>query len=315
MEYLQNQLSLFLDDPQLARWLLLAAVMLAVVFLVLSLSSLLLNLRDPVRRRLQHIKYASSGDGNPLLSLQAHDLEHVNAHNWDANHLVTRLIHAGFQSSNAKAVFIACRVLLLLLLPAATLAVALLSDAIKTQWLSFLLPGSACLAWLLPSLYLDQRIAKRQRLLRQGFPDALDLLVVAVESGLGLNQALERVAVEMEVSHPELATELAMINAEVRVGIPSINALHNLAQRTGLEDIRGLVSLLAQSLRFGSSIANTLRVYADEFRDKRLQLAEEQAAKIGTKLIFPLIFCLWPAFFLVAIGPAIIRVLHSMRGF
>lgn len=118
----------------------------------------------------------------------------------------------------------------------------------------------------------------------------------------------------MAVSHSELAEELALVNAEIRAGIPSTEALRHLADRTGLEDVNGLVSLLAQSIRFGTSIADTLRIYAEEFRDRRTQAAEEQAAKLGTKLIFPLIFCLWPSFFLIAIGPAIIGVLKAFGG-
>ena len=117
---------------------------------------------------------------------------------------------------------------------------------------------------------------------------------------------------ELAVSQPELAAELALVNAEIRAGVDRVQALKNLGNRTGLEDIRGLVSLLAQTLRFGTSIADTLRVYAEEFRDKRMQRAEEQAAKIGTKLIFPLVVCIFPSFFLVAIGPAILGVLEVL---
>lgn len=167
------------------------------------------------------------------------------------------------------------------------------------------------LGWLTPALYVERRKDARQTRLRGAFPDALDLMVVCVESGLALPQAIERVAEEMSVSQVELAEELATVNAEIRAGIPSATALANLAERTGLEDMRGLVSLLAQSIRFGTSVADTLRIYAEEFRDRRTQAAEEQAAKIGTKLVFPLIFCLWPSFFLVAIGPAMIGVLKA----
>jgi tight adherence protein C len=136
----------------------------------------------------------------------------------------------------------------------------------------------------------------------------LDLLVICVESGLGLAAAIQRVGEELRYSHPELAQEFALVNAEMRAGVDREAALHNLTARTGLEDIRGLVSLLVQTLRFGTSIADTLRVYSEEFRDRRMQRAEEQAAKIGTKLIFPLVFCLFPSFFVVAIGPAVIRI-------
>ena len=139
----------------------------------------------------------------------------------------------------------------------------------------------------------------------------LDLLVVCVESGLGLAAALQRVSDELGVSHPELAYELATVNAEVRVGVPREQALKNLAERTGLEDIRGLVGLLVQTMRFGTGVADALRVYSEEFRDKRTQKAEEMAAKMGTKLIFPLVLCMFPMFFVVAVGPAVIRIMDA----
>jgi tight adherence protein C len=169
----------------------------------------------------------------------------------------------------------------------------------------------AAVGWLVPALYIGKRKQMLQGRLRAAFPDALDLMVVCVESGLALPTTIERVADEMAVSQVELAEELALVNAQIRAGIPSTEALKQLAVRTGLEDVQGLVSLLAQSIRFGTSVADTLRIYADEFRDRRTQAAEEMGAKIGTKLIFPLTFCLWPSFFLIAIGPALIGVLKA----
>jgi tight adherence protein C len=159
-------------------------------------------------------------------------------------------------------------------------------------------------------MVLDRMLENRRKKLRNGFPDALDMLVVCVEAGLGLSQAIQRVADELVVSHPELAQELALVNAEIRAGVDRVVALKNLAHRTGLEDIRGLVSLLVQTLRFGTSVAESLRVYSDEVRDKRMQRAEEQAAKIGTKMIFPLIVFMFPAFFVVAVGPAMISLMR-----
>lgn len=144
-------------------------------------------------------------------------------------------------------------------------------------------------------------MARRQRLLRNALPDAIDLLMVCAEAGLGLNAALLRVAGELNGIHPEFANELAIVNAALRASVDRDQALRNLAQRTGLEDIKGLVTLLAQSVRFGTSIAQALRVYAEEFRGKRMQQAEENAAKLATKLIFPMIFCFprdsswWPS--------------------
>src|SRR5690606_35333516 len=143
------------------------------------------------------------------------------------------------------------------------------------------------------------------------FPDALDLLVVCVESGLGLGPVLQRVADELGESHPELAIELATVTAEIRAGVPRETAQKNLADRTGLGDIRGLVSLLVQSMRFGTSVSDALRIYSEEFRDKRMQAAEEQAAKMSTKLIFPLVLFMFPVFFIVAIGPAVLRLMEA----
>jgi tight adherence protein C len=162
-----------------------------------------------------------------------------------------------------------------------------------------------------PNSALNRLEEKRLKKLRDGFPDALDMLVVCVESGLGLSSAIQRVADEIGVSHPELATEMAVVNAETRAGVDRTKALRNFADRTGLDDIRGLVSMLVQAMRFGTSVADTLRVYSEEFRDKRMQKAEEEAAKIGTKLIFPLVLCLFPSFFTVAIGPAVLRLIEA----
>jgi tight adherence protein C len=164
---------------------------------------------------------------------------------------------------------------------------------------------------LLPNFVLHKLTDKRIRALTNGFPDALDLLVVCVESGLGLAAAIQRVADELGVSHPELAFELALVNAEIRVGVQREQALKNLADRTGLEDIRGLVGLLVQTMRFGTGVADALRVYSEEFRDKRTQKAEEQAAKMGTKLVFPLVLFMFPIFFIVAVGPAVLRIIDA----
>ena len=135
------------------------------------------------------------------------------------------------------------------------------------------------------------------------------MLVVCVEAGLGMSQAIQRVADELTVSHPELATELALVNAEIRAGVDRVVALKNLADRTGLDDIKGLVSLLVQTLRFGTSVAESLRVYSEEFRDRRMQRAEEEAAKMGTKLIFPLVLFMFPGFFVIAVGPAVVGLI------
>ena len=136
-------------------------------------------------------------------------------------------------------------------------------------------------------------------------------MTVCGESGLGPTPALQRVADELDISHPELGSEIGQVTAQMRAGVDREVALRGLATRTGLDDVRGLVSLLAQTLRFGTGISDALRVYSEDFRDRRMQRAEEAAAKIGTKLIFPLVICLFPSFFVVAIGPAAIRLTEA----
>jgi tight adherence protein C len=176
--------------------------------------------------------------------------------------------------------------------------------------LLFFAAAAAFVGMTLPNFFLNRMVERRQRALRHAFPDALDLLVVCVESGLGLGAGLQRVAQELHTSYPELATELDRVNAEMQAGMERELALRNLATRTGLSDIRSLVGLLIQTMRFGTSVADALRIYSEEFRDKRMQLAEEQAAKLGTKMIFPMVLCFFPSFFLVAVGPAIVRVIR-----
>lgn len=221
-----------------------------------------------------------------------------------------KLIHAGFRSDNALKNFYAIKVLLVVTLFTGVLFSAGFFPEVTARQIFMYAIFAAAMGYLVPSMVLDRLELNRIKTIHSSFPDALDLLVVCVESGLGLTAALQRVAQELDVSHPELSEELTLVNVEIRAGVHRIDALKNLAQRTGVDDIKGLVALLDQAMRFGGSIADTLRVYSEEFRDKRMQRAEELAAKIGTKLIFPLTFCLWPGFFLVAVGPAVLKVLE-----
>jgi tight adherence protein C len=221
------------------------------------------------------------------------------------------LFIAGHRGANAVPVFFGAKVMLALALPLAWFAAApALPQMLAGQ--RWLLAGIAAFVGLVaPNRWLEHRVARRQKRLRDGFPEALDMLVICVEAGLGLTSAIARVADELKYSQPELAAELAIVNAEMRTGVDREVALENLNARTGLVEIRGLVSLLVQTLRFGTGIADSLRVYSSEFRDQRMQAAEERAGKIGTKLIFPLIFCEFPAFFLIAIGPAALRIMET----
>lgn len=316
MDYLLSLLNRVVGNEELTRLLFVGAIGLSAVLAVVTLAMLVFGLRDPVQRRLTLIKRGHGGlavgqEAPSNLQLMLEQVGQRFSSGEPGQDSATRklLTHAGYRSPAAVQTYWAVRLLSPLMLVGLTLLVLPLIPKLSLFLGIMLVVGAAGVGWLAPSIYVDKRKQARMRRLLVAFPDALDLMVVCVESGLALPQAIERVADEMAVSQPELAVELALVNAEIRAGIASTEALKNLAERTGLEDIRGLVSLLSQSIRFGTSVADTLRIYAEEFRDRRTQAAEEKAAKIGTKLVFPLILCLWPSFFLVAIGPAIVGVL------
>lgn len=170
----------------------------------------------------------------------------------------------------------------------------------------FILAFAVLGGYLLPEFWLTTRIRRRQQILRLSLADCLDLLVVCVEAGLALDQAFMRVTQELRIVHPQLCEELDLVNAEIRIGRTRIEALRELANRTGVEDIKSLVAMLVQTDRFGTSIAQSLRVHSDELRTKRRQRAEELAAKATVKMIPPLVFCIFPALFVVILGPAAI---------
>jgi tight adherence protein C len=179
---------------------------------------------------------------------------------------------------------------------------------------AFILPLAALGGYLLPDFWLTWRIRKRQRVIRLGMPDALDLLVICVEAGLALDQAILRVAQELRIAHPELSEELDLVSAEMRLGKTRMDALRELATRTGVEDIKSLVAMLIQTDRFGTSIAQSLRVHSDDLRSKRRQRAEEAAAKTTVKMVPPLVFFIFPALFVVILGPAVITISKEFLG-
>ena len=169
----------------------------------------------------------------------------------------------------------------------------------------------AIIGYLLPTFYIERRIKARQKAIQNGLPDALDLLIVCLEAGLAIDQALLKCSEELQIAHPMLAEELRLINVECRAGKPRMEAFKNFASRTKVDDVRSLVAMLVQTDRFGTSIAQALRTHAEVSRTKRRQRAEEAAAKMGVKLVFPLVFCLFPAFYVVTLGPAVIKFIHA----
>jgi tight adherence protein C len=167
--------------------------------------------------------------------------------------------------------------------------------------------AATVVGYMVPGIIVSRRIALRKKQIQNGLPDALDLLIVSLEAGLALDQALLKCAEELAIAYPALSQELQLINIETRAGKPRLEALKNFAKRTQVDDVRALVAMLVQTDRFGTSVAQALRTHAEVSRVKRRQRAEEKAAKLSVKLIFPLVFCLLPAFFVVSVGPAIIK--------
>ncbi len=168
--------------------------------------------------------------------------------------------------------------------------------------------GLAVLAGFVgPNLWLDRQIRRRQKAIRNGLPDALDLLIVSLEAGSSLDHAIMKAGEELTGPHPALADELRLVTTEIRAGKPRLEALKNFADRTKVADVRALVAMLIQTDRFGTSVAQGLRTHAETSRTKRRQIAEERAAKVGVKLVFPLVFFIFPALYVVVLGPAVIR--------
>lgn len=230
-----------------------------------------------------------------------------------------RFAHAGIRNAAAAPAFFGVKTLLTLGLPLLGFVLLTLSGSPLTgNTLLFAMLALAALGYYGPNLVLSQRVAARQRDIFESFPDALDLMTVCVEAGLGTEAAMMRVAEDLQFKSPALADELRIVNLELRAGADRERALRNLAIRTGVEEVDGFVSMISQAERFGTSIAASLRIHSDMLRTRRRQRAEEAAAKIALKLLFPLIFCIFPSLMVVLMGPAMIQIyrvlLPSMGG-
>jgi tight adherence protein C len=317
MEVITTAVSTWVTHPDNQQFLFLLMVGGSIAIFAMGISAVFVGNSSPVKKRMGvELKNRQAENASETIGRRMVDIPTligpvtqwlIPSSDIDKNETTKQLTYAGFRAPNALETYYGIKAILTIILPVVTLFTLRWFPDITTRTVLLAALAAAAIGVFGPNFVLAKLVAKRIKTLRDGFPDALDLLVVCVESGLGLAAAIQRVSVEVGVSHPELAMELALVNAETRAGVDRAKALRNLADRSGLEDIRGLVSMLIQAMRFGTSIAETLRVYSEEFRDRRMQKAEEVAAKIGTKLIFPLVFCMFPSFFTVAIGPAIIR--------
>lgn len=231
------------------------------------------------------------------------------AEGWEGSAIRIAFINAGWRQTSAPTIFFGIKTMLAIGFPLIALTLSgegLLGSGVS-RILLVLITASA-LGYYLPNLFLRYKIADRQREIFESFPDALDLLIICVESGLGLDQAIGKVAAEIDIKSKVLAQELQLVLMELRSGFSRETALRHLALRTGLEEIDLLVAMMIQADRFGTSMGDSLRVHADNLRTKRRQRAEEAAAKIAVKLLMPLIFMIFPTLMLVLVGPAMIQI-------
>jgi tight adherence protein C len=225
--------------------------------------------------------------------------------------LKRRLIRAGYRHPNAPRYFQGGRTVSIV---AFTVVVVMIAGgtAGKVDNLVTALGAGAMLGFIAPNQYLSIAIRRRQRAIEKGLPNTLDLMVVCVEAGLGMDQTTLQVAKELQHAHPEICDEFSVMNLELRAGKRRVDALHNLAERTGVEDVKKLVAVLIQTDRFGTSIAQSLRGHADYLRTMARQRAEERAAKLAVKLVFPIFFCVLPSLFVVTIGPVLTRLIRDL---
>lgn len=223
------------------------------------------------------------------------------------------MIQAGYTSSSAPVRYYAARIILGFLLPVIVVLMApMLGSNMKVETIMFMVGGAGVVGLYFPSLWIGRKKAGRQRDAQDGFPDALDLLLVCVEAGLGINAALDRVGTEIGRAHPVLSDALQFVGMELRAGKPRDAALRNMADRLGIDEVRSLVTMLIQSENLGTSIAQALRVHADDMRAMRMLRAEEKAMKLPVKLSFPLVMFILPCLILVIMTPAIIGIVRTV---
>ncbi len=301
-------------------YLIAAGIALSVGLTVLTVANLLPAQGRPSRSRLAELglegPYARDAAArrnrtrnqlNDLLAYLGKQIQKP-GRKWSAARL--RLIHAGYRQPSALPIYLGLRIGAAAVLYFYGILIGFgLETSSGLAILLGLLGGG--FGWVVPGFFLARRVTKRQRDIQKVLPDSVDLLVICVEAGLALNQAFQRVAVEMRHASNLLTEEISQMNLEIRAGTPREQALLDLADRTGVADVRSLATMLVQTERFGTSMADSLRIHAETMRSKRQQRAEEAAAKTTIKMVFPLAICIFPALFVVILGPALIQMLQT----
>jgi tight adherence protein C len=229
----------------------------------------------------------------------------------DVTVMQRRLIRAGYRNPNALKFLYGAKALFAVLIPALVSVAVLNSSFEQTTKFGAILVAVA-IGFFGPNEFVRMAAKRRQKQIHRGLANSLDLMVVCVESGLGLDQAIMQVSKELERAHPEISEELAIANLELKAGKRRAEALRNLADRTAVEDLKKLVAVLIQADRFGTGVAQSLRAHSDYMRVQARQIAEEKAAKLGVKLVFPIFFCILPSLFVVTVGPVVIKIMREL---
>ena len=295
----------------------------SIAFIVMAIYWLLFRPVSATAQRLHDLDDGRAGaavqsiEPNTMESLAARVAEPINRlvppSAKDVKKLQKKLMQAGFRSPSAPAVFRVTQLGLMIILP----TIVLLSYSLSASPMSeALLPtlGALGVGFLKPKFILNRLVAKRKLRITWGLADALDLMVITMEAGLGLNAAMLKVCDELKTVHPDICKEFELANLEIRVGRERSEALRNMAERSGVEDLNSLVGMLIQADRFGTSIARAVRVYSDSLRTKRRQRAEQAAQKAAFKLLLPLGLLLFPTMFIIILGPALLNILDMMGG-
>jgi tight adherence protein C len=317
-EYLIGLLRSVTDDEQAVRLLFIGIMAIVGVILAMAFFLLVRALTHPLRKRVTKVATGGEEDQSSanVVSEAMQPLSEAfrPKEQTEVSKAQRRMRAAGFRSDSAVAVFAATKLILVVLLPALVFVGATATGGLPATVVVLMASIAGLLGLLVPALVVDSRTKARVKRIRDGFPDALDMIVVCAEAGLGLRAAIARVADELVVSYPDLSDELALVNAEMRAGIDRVQALRNFADRSGVEEIRGFVAVLSQAMKFGTSVAETLRTYSVEFREKRMQRAEELAGKIPIKMLFPMVLFIFPSLFVVGVAPAVLRVIEALQG-
>ena len=308
-------------DPVVYLYIAVALVFAAVLFIAVAFSRMLARPSAVVDERLKDISVSGEAGGDLRLMVGSRKdtllekflgrLSGLVPQAFRPHDVRTMLVQAGYRRPSAVAVYLGSKLLLAVVLPIAVLSPGVVLGRGGPAFLA-LAVALLLLGWFVPNMFISRKIASRKTEIIHALPDALDLMVVCVEAGLGLNAAILRVGQETRLTSPELSGELRLVNQEILAGKPRAEALRNLAARTGVDDMKSLVGMLVQTDKLGTSIASSLRIQADSLRTKRRNRAEEAARKVAVKLVFPLVLFIFPELLVVLIGPGMLGLFRAL---